>query len=366
MSIPKFSTLLKLAAVLCLAALFAFGASTNNLKSGKAELKSAGPLAFGSDGILFVGDSVGASIFALDTGDRKASKSTSPIEITAVNQKIAALLATTPDQILIQSVAVNPLSKNVYLSVSRGRGPDAMPVILRADASGKISELSLDNIQHSSVALPDAPGMEKNARGQSPRLEAITHIAFLNGKVLVAGLSNEEFSSSLRSIPFPFQQADKGASIEIYHGSHGRFETNAPVRTFVPYVVNNEQHILAAYTCTPLVKIPVAELKPGNKVKGTTIAELGNRNRPIDMIVYRKDGHDYILMANSSRGVMKVAADQLDSYQPITAQTEVTGVPYETIAGLKGVQHLDKLDDASALILTDASGSLDLSTIALP
>jgi peptide-methionine (R)-S-oxide reductase len=30
---------------------------------------------------------------------------------------------------------------------------------------------------------------------------------------------------------------------------------------------------MAAYTCTPLVKIPVADLKAGAKVKGTTIAE---------------------------------------------------------------------------------------------
>ena len=32
----------------------------------------------------------------------------------------------------------------------------------------------------------------------------------------------------------------------------------------------------------------------------------------------------------------------------------------------KGVQQLDKFDDASALILTDASGTLDLRTIPLP
>ena len=182
-------------------------------------------------------------------------------------------------------------------------------------------------------------------------METITQLKYVDGNVLIAGLSNEEFSSSLRSIPFPFQAASKGAGIEIWHGSHGRFETKAPVRTFVPYEINGEKAILAAYTCTPLVRIPVSELKAGNKVKGTTIAELGNRNKPIDMIVYAKDGKHYILMANSSRGVMKLTADHLEGYQPITKQTEVTGVPYETIAGLKGVQHLDKYDDANALVL---------------
>jgi len=362
----KFSNVfVKTAAVLCLTAALALGASSASLTMGKAELKSAGQLAFGPDGILFVGDSANATLVALDTEDRTPVRSAGKIEITAINQKIAALLGTAPDQILVNDVAVNPISKKVYLSVSRGRGPDAAAVIMRVDGSGKITELTLDKIRHSMVNLPDAPA-SKDGKGPNPRMETITHLAFINGNVVIAGLSNEEFSSSLRSIPFPFQQASKGSSIEIYHGSHGRFETNAPVRTFVPFSLNNEPYILAAYTCTPLVKIPVSALKPGAKVKGVTIAELGNHNRPLDMVAYTKDGKEYILMANSSRGIMKVKATGLDSYQPITAPTEVTGVPYETIASFKGVQQLDKYDDANALMLMDNEGALDLRTVPFP
>ena len=36
------------------------------------------------------------------------------------------------------------------------------------------------------------------------------------------------------------------------------------------------------------------------------------------MIVYSKKGKDYFLMANSSRGVMKLPAAKLDSYEAIT------------------------------------------------
>ncbi len=97
--------------------------------------------------------------------------------------------------------------------------------------------------------------------------------------------------------------------IEIYHGAHGKFETKSPIRTFVAYRIQNEPYLLAAYQCTPLVKMPVAELKAGAHVKGTTIAELGNRNRPLDMIVYQKDGKDYLLMTNNSRGVMKIPTE---------------------------------------------------------
>jgi len=346
----------KLTILFC-TAMLAFGASS--LQSGKAQLKSAGAMAFGPDGILFVGDSQGAAIYALDVNDHTAAKGGS-VEIKGINDKVAALLGTTADQILIQDVVVNPISKNVYLSVSRGRGADAVPVILRTDAAVKISEVSLDNIKHASVSLPDGPAQDRQ------RMETITSIKYVDGKVYIAGLSNEEFYSSLRAIPYPFSEASKAAGIEIWHGSHGRFETNAPVRTFVPYEIDHKTSILAAYTCTPLVKIPVSELQPGAKVKGTTIAELGAGNRPLDMIVYSKDGKHFILMANSARGVMKLPADSLETYKPITVHTEITGVPYETIADLKGVQQLDKFDDSKAIVLQSNSGSLDLRTIPLP
>jgi hypothetical protein len=63
---------------------------------------------------------------------------------------------------------------------------------------------------------------------------------------------------------------------------------------------------------------------------------------------------------------MKLPAEGLDKYEAIVARTEKQGVPYETVATLKGVQQLDKLDDGRALILTDESGTLDLRTISLP
>jgi hypothetical protein len=211
------------------------------------------------------------------------------------------------------------------------------------------------------VAIPN-PASGKGAA------TVITSMAFVDGKLIVAGLSNEEFASTLRTIPYPFKEADKGAGIQIFHGAHGKIETHAPIRTFTPYKVGSEPTILAAYTCTPLVKIPVSELKAGAKVKGTTIAELGNRNTPLDMVPYTKDGKNYILMTNTARGVMKIPADGVGSAQPITQRppTDTAGVKYETVAELKNVVQLDKVDDARAVILVRTDTGLDLKTIPLP
>lgn len=338
---------------------------TDSLKPGKAELKSAGSLAFGPEGVLFIGDSIGGMIFAIDTSDA-ASGTARAVNVTGVNTKIAALLGTSADQITINDMVVNPASRKVYLSVSRGLGPTAQPVILRMDAAGKLEEVAMDNIRHAKVALPNPPAMGEGRAAQM-RQEAITDLAWVDGKIFVAGLSNEEFSSNLRSIPFPFEEAGVGAMAEIYHGAHGRFETNSPVRTFVPYTIAQEQHILAAYTCTPLVKFPVNSLQPGQKVMGTTIAELGNRNRPLDMIIYKKNGRDFLLMANNSRGVMKMAADGLDRFDPITNQiADTAGVPYETLSWT-GVTQLDSYDDTNAIVLVSQDGgSQDIKTLALP
>jgi hypothetical protein len=349
-----------LAAAVCAGPLAAAGLG-DSLHQGKPDLKSIGPLAFGPEGILFVGDPQGAAIFAVDTGDRTAGDR-GAVKVEGIDGKVASLLGIDAKQTRINSLAVNPASGQVYLSVSRGTGPDAMPVLLRVDRKGKIDEVPLADVKFAKATLPNASSKQ--------RQEAITGLAYVDGKVIVAGLSNEDFASRLRVIPFPFKEADKGAGVEIFHGSHGRVETASPIRTFVPYEIKGEENLLAAYTCTPLVKIPVAELKPGEKVKGKTVAELGKGNRPLDMIVYQKDGKDYLLLANNNRGVMKIPTEGIDKVDPITQPVRgspTAGQSYETVSSLKGVEHLAKLDKDNAVILVRASGgALNLETIPLP
>src|SRR5262249_8910256 len=146
-----------------------------NMPAGKVELKSAGALAMGPDGILFVGDSVGGNIAALDVDDPASKSTASTLEIKGITDKIAAMLGTTADQILIQDIVVSPASKSVYLAISRGRGADAAAMILRATAAGKLSEISLANIKHQSVDLSDQPQQERQ------RLEAITQLKYVDG-----------------------------------------------------------------------------------------------------------------------------------------------------------------------------------------
>ncbi len=362
---------LALAAAVVLAGSLQAAGPRDSLKKGDVELQSISALAFGPEGILFVGDPRAAAIVALDTQDHTAAASADRPKVDSIDEKIASLLGIEANQLLINDLAVNPISGNTYVGVTRGKAADSKPVLLRIDRGGKIAEVACKDVPCARVALPDAA----DAAQRGKRQLSITKLAFAKGHVFVAGLSNEEFSSRFLSISFPFQTTEKGTAVEFYHGSHGKLETTSPIRTFVPYEFKGEENLLAAYTCTPLVQVPVAELKPGAKIKGKTIAELGNRNVPLDMIVYQKDGKDYLLMANSSRGGMKIPTEGIDKVESISKRIgETAGLKAEKVPSLDNAVQLDAFDKDHVLVLRKikvGAGSTptfkyDLETVELP
>jgi hypothetical protein len=348
--------------LLAAALLFAAVAPATAGEKGTPELKSATALAFGPNGLLFVGDPVGATIYAIETGDAKPAGN-KDVTVEKIDSKVAAIVGETAANIRINEVKVNPASGNIYLAVTRGTGA-GVPAIVRVKRDGAVEAVDLKDVTYSKVAIPNPFDPKPKARGT--RADTITGMAFIDGRLFIAGLSSEEFASTLRVIPYPFKDSDKGAGIEIFHGAHGKIETHAPIKAFTPFKIGKEDHIMASYTCTPLVKIPVSELKAGAKVKGTTIAELGNGNQPIDMISYTKDGKDYLLSSNTTHGVLKIPTTDFASAKPIEARTGVAGVKAEKIADLKDVTQLDKLDDTRMVILTGKPGALDLKTVQLP
>ena len=216
-----------------------------------------------------------------------------------------------------------------------------------------------------------APLQPHTQGGDFLREESITDLAYVEGQLIVSGLSsNREAPSGVRSIGFPFGDEAKGSSLEIYHGAHGRAEDDAAIRTFVPFFIDGQPNLLAGFTCTPLVRFPLDQVSGGDLIRGTTVAELGNRNRPLDMIVYQQDGKHYLLLSNSSRGVMKVSTEKIESNEGITEPVEgggTAGQPYETIEDWQGVVQMDRLNDTHAvIILSDDSGALQLRTEPLP
>src|SRR5262245_32991386 len=161
--------------------------------------QSIGPLAFSPDGVLFAGDTQGASIYALDLGTTATGGAPGAKAIPAFDQKVAALLGTDVREITITDLAVHPKTRNAFASVMRGQGTSAQPVLLRIDGAGKIDVVAFGDVKYSKVDLPNAPAAVPGANNNA-RTSSITDMAFVDGRLYVAGLSNEEFSSKLRSV----------------------------------------------------------------------------------------------------------------------------------------------------------------------
>jgi len=365
-------TTVKVAAVLTFVTLAAYaptGAPTGVSAAG-AQLQSIGPLGFGPNGVMYAADSVAGKIYALDLGAQANGGAPGTANIDNFNQKVAAMLGTDAAQVAITDLAVDARTRNSFVSVMRGQGPAAKPALLRVDGAGAITPVNLEALQFTSVDLPNLPA--PNATGRNQRAQAITQVRFANGRVWASGLSNEEFASKMWSIAYPFTKADAGKSVEIYHGNHQQLETRAPMYAFVPYTLNNEPYILGGYLCTPLVKFPVSALLDGapaaKPYRGTTIGEFGAGSRPIDMILYKKNGKDFLLMSNTNRGVMKIPTDGFATAKPITTpvQTETGGVPFEKVTAMTEVQQLDLLDATHSVVLTGTNSALNLRAVELP
>ncbi len=363
----------RLAVLLAAVGMVAAGtSSTTSSARGLAEtgqspaLTSVGPLAFSADGTLFAADNLAASVYALDLGAQAAGAAPGAKAVANLDQALAALLGTAPAEIAITDLAVHPRSRNAFVAVMRGQGASAAPALFRIDGNGKIDLVSMQAMKFSKVDLPNAPTAGTGRR--NPRADTVTDMALVDGKLWVAGLSNEEFASKLRAIPYPFASVDRGASVEIFHGNHAAVETRSPVYTFVPYTLNGESNLIAGYLCTPLVKFALSGLKPGEKVRGTTIAELGAGNRPIDMLLYKKNGADFLLMSNTSHGVMKISTAGFATAAPITepVRTATGGVPFETVASMRGIEQMDLLDASNSIVVARGQSGLSLRVVPLP
>ncbi|GEO09671.1 hypothetical protein [Segetibacter aerophilus] len=335
--------------------------TTTGFVNGTPEIKSISSLAFGPDGILFIGDSKSASVFAINTKDAKKNKA-GAVEMKNIDKKIAAALGTEVANITITDMAVNPVSKALYLSVQHA---DGTPVLLKVNGD-QISSFSLKDVNYSSVVLNNAPAEDaKDQRGRPLRISTISDLGYADGKLLVSGLSNHEFSSSFKSISFPFTDKQDEATLEIYHAAHGRYETAAPIKTFTTTEVNGKKYLVASYTCTPLVLFPMDQLKPGTHVKGRTVAEMGAGNTPIDMISLNKGSESFLVMANTARSVSKVDYKNIASFEgTLTEPVKGTaGVNFTLMPDMNKVLQMDKLDDAQVVVLQQkANGDVDLWT----
>jgi hypothetical protein len=118
-------------------------ASPYGFMVGTPEIKSITALTFGPAEVLFIGDSQSATVFAMDTKDTK-NAAAKPYQLQNIDAKIAESLGTTKDNITITDIAVNPVSKKLYIAV---KSADGSPVLLTLNNNNEIKPVSLKEYQ---------------------------------------------------------------------------------------------------------------------------------------------------------------------------------------------------------------------------
>jgi len=331
--------------------------SATAMHVGAVTLQSAGVMSFSNDGTLFLADPRAAAVYAIDVAESFRDTSKTGVRIDDVDGKIAAALGTTRDQIRIVDMVAHPLSQSLYFSLTRGKGNDAVPVLVSVTkADEKVTVLPLESIRHARADIPHAPSPDaKTPWGAPQRSFSVTDIALVDGEVYVAGLGNEEFASTLRRLPYPFGRAGTSTTVEMFHTSHDKYETAAPIESFVPINLGGTPSLVAGYGCSPIVTVGRAELTDKKHVRGKTVAELGGGNRPFDMIRYTNaKGKEYILVGNSNRTLTRLDPNEIASAKPMTKAVsqawEPAGVGYLPVA-IVGVLQLDNYNASNVVML---------------
>jgi len=377
-----FRSLSAVVALLALASLVAAEGVFKKTENGTPKVQSIDAIAFGPDGALLIGDSKGGQVVAVDTKDTKA-RPWKAAAIENVNEKIAAKLGTKAANIEITTMAVNRASGTAYIVVRKQ--DEKKSVIVTVDGDGKIGEVSLEKVDFVAVPLP---------RSDKSSVK-ITDLAFAKERILVGALANEEFGSKVYSIPAPLDPGNKasGFSTETFHVAHNKWETKAPMTTLIPLEQKGKKYVVGAFACTPIVRYPLDDVKQDAKVKGSSVIELGNGNRPRSMFAYTRDDKAYLLVNNhrmerfhksapvgpSQYWVARVDMTLFDETEKVNEKApwrvqKGTAKPIadneklaKVVDAYHGTMYLAQLNDKQALVIKDDKKTgLTLTALDLP
>jgi hypothetical protein len=346
--------------------------AVNSAYAAAPAIQSASKISFGDANTLFVADWKGARIFALPL-PAPATPAGKPFNLKDVQAPIAKALGVAPTALRFEDLAVQPGSELAYVALTvRGAKGPGKPAIVSIDAAGKVRGLDLSK-SSGSAAITDAPSADVSFWRDLPEQTlTVTDMRFYQNKLYVAGLSNQSFASTLRVYDYPFNGKASATTVEMYHPVHNQIETRAPIRSMTVMSIGGEPTLVAAYTCTPLVTIPLKDLKDGAHITARTVGELGWGSAPNGLVSFKVGDAEYALLVNSSRSADLLSATDLASAAAapgLSTPIEWPAKPYlgvkATMTPMSAVMRIDNLNPQLLLALrrSDAGGEMQLVSI---
>ena len=300
------------------------------LTKGTPNIESFNEMTFGPNGILFVGDSKGAKIFAIATQDTIESEIKTGFLMKDIESRVADYLGQSKEDIMFHEMALNPISKNIYISISLkrkewnmpSRNPDMIAysdILLMIDINTKeITKVNLNNIFFSQYEVKDAPPKESIMYNINQRTITFTDMKFRDNELLLAGKSGENFTPIFKSLDFPFTKKAKTTKIEYFYYGHDRYVSWFPASAFDTYTVDGNSKLLAVFYGNPLITFNLNEFSGSetDTIRGKNISELwGGHSKAVDMIQYNYKNIDYVLISLSNRGLAEFRLDDIKAFQ---------------------------------------------------
>ncbi len=331
---------------------------------GNPQIRSIKAIDFGKDNILFIGDNTAMKIVAIEINSAKMNFS-NLYDITSVREKIAKQMGVDKREIEIGDIAVHPINKSIFFGITRTVKKKKQGALFVLTDEG-LHEYDLEQVKYSQKVLDDAPLKDARIYGNYPqRRWTITDLHFVNNEVVVSGLSNEEFSSSLRRISYPFSKTSTTTSLQAYHVTHKANETHSPVASFTPLKSNNQWHLIAGYSCTPLVSFEWNQINGSKKLIGKTIAELGSGNIPTGIISYNYKGKDHIMIGNHRHSLIRFSSQDIINSKEIKYPSKFIGAKRK-ITNVGSVTGIVDFDSEHFLVIINEKNknSFNLKVIA--
>lgn len=308
---------------------------------------------FDADGTLYAADSKNNQIVSFQFPDKKGK--VAPVQVPDLGAQLAKALSAMPDEVIVNDLAVHPVSFAVYLSASKKGTQESH--LFQVGADKKLHEVSLAELKKAAVALPE---------GTQP-----FDLAVAGKSVIVSSTGRDKaFSSGLHRVSLPLVEGKvANASTEIYHTSHKAWETKAPLIAMTAYSMGGKDYIVGATKCTPVVRIPVDEIGDKAKIKTTTIIELGGGNSPVSMLVYGQGPRQSLLLTHTksnTEGAYKVSGALLGEATKIN-ETAVNkgGSNTESLAPWKNAKRAALLGPTMAVAVIADGPTLSLVTLPL-
>jgi len=327
------------------------------VNASAADIKSISRLATGPGNVLFIADWKEARVHAITLPEATHAAAGTTFNILDLESLLSRQVGGA--RVTIEDMVVRPGTAEAYVAISYGAARTPALIVVTSDR--KARRIDLKSTKSTFAEIGDAPSPTSKFWHDTPeRSFTVTDMKWRDGEIFVAGLSNQDFASTLRRVKYPFDARQATTSVEIYHTGHNLIETRAPIRAMSFATWGGKSYLVAAYTCTPIVTIPLEDLKDGAHVRGKTIAEMGYGNTPAGLVSYSKTEQgktqDYLLLVNFQRGASVIPVSQVEAASAGPGMDKP--VPFSQIAGLDvtpaplaGVLRIDNLDDNSFIVV---------------